>query len=68
MSRPYRPSNGTAGMIFEEKHCEVCSNFDEGSCDIYFNAALYEIDEPEYPKEWIYDENDIPTCTKFERK
>lgn len=67
MSSSYRPSNGTEGMIFEEKFCEQCKLYENGGCIIWFNAGLYEINEPEYPKEWVYDAENKPTCTAFEK-
>ena len=70
--KPYRPSNGTEGMWFEEEYCMQCLHCDpnpEGKkqCKIMMRAFLYNINEPNYPKEWIYDENDEPTCTKWQK-
>lgn len=74
MSKPYRPSNGTEGMIFESKFCNNCKNyldeFDELKCPIWLNAGLFDIGDDDYPVELIYeDENNIysGTCTAFER-
>lgn len=69
-SRKYRPSNGTEGMWFEDKFCMNCINCDpnpEGKkqCKIMMRAFMYDINEDKYPKEWIYDENDKPTCTEW---
>lgn len=64
---PYRPSNGTEGMIFEEKFCNKCKKVD--NCNIFFDAMDYDEDDPRYPKELILeDENDIfsGTCTAYE--
>lgn len=66
----YRPSNGTEGMWFEDKFCMRCINCDPNpdgkrQCEIMMRAFLYSINEPDYPKEWIYDHNDKPTCTAW---
>ena len=72
--RPYRPSNGTEGMYFEAKFCERCAKNDpEKGCDIQARAFWHQIDDPEYPKEWIardkpQDDLDDARCTAFERK
>lgn len=26
---------------------------------------MYNVNDKEYPDEWVYDENDRPTCTAF---
>lgn len=52
--RKYRPSNGTEGMIFMDKFCDIISN-----------TMAYDINDPEYPKEWIYNEKNEPVCTKW---
>lgn len=64
----YRPSNVTEGEIFEWHLCEECK-FDVGeNCEIHDRALLFDVDEPEYPKEWCIDENGDPCCTKWEAK
>lgn len=68
--RKYRPSNGTEGMWFEEQFCCQCINQhpdpEKGkNCDIACATFCYDLNDPEYPKEWCYDENDKPTCTAF---
>lgn len=70
--RKYRPSNGTEGMAFEESYCMQCFHCDpnpEGKkqCKILLAVMCYDTKDPEYPKEWIYDENNKPTCTKFKK-
>ncbi len=73
MSRPFRPSSGSMGEWFESKFCAICErdievrkNADyEKGCQIYANVLFLEIDHAEYPKEWIYDDDDEPVCTAF---
>jgi hypothetical protein len=61
--KPYRPSNGTEGMIFEERFCDHCTKgFD---CQIFINAFLFDIGDADYPEEWIYDQDGRPTCTAW---
>jgi len=69
--RKYKPSNGTDGMIFQDKFCDRCKFRTEeilGDCEIDLMAMSFEINDPKYPKEWIYDKNGNPTCTKFEKR
>ena len=63
--RPYRPSNGTEGMLFEERFCDRCVRF-ASECEIYAYASCYPLDSPLYPKQWVYDEEGKPTCTAFQ--
>jgi hypothetical protein len=73
MSRKYQPSNGTEGMIFCENFCNQCihgkyehtADLNDKPCDILTATYFMDIDDKEYPKEWIYDENNKPSCTAF---
>ena len=63
---PFMPSNGTEGSSFEEAFCETCVHEtpeEELWCDVHTNALI-----GEQPKEWIHDEDGIPTCTKYKRR
>lgn len=74
--KPYRPSNGTEGMIFIEGWCGKCWHDrqmranPEGceGCEILARSFAYSIDDPEYPKEWRYDEIGLPMCAAFRRE
>ncbi len=72
--RKYRPSNGTEGDAFAARWCERCKR-DEAfqadpennghlGCPIAANSFAFNINDPEYPIEWQYD--DGPKCTAFE--
>ena len=66
----YRPSNGTEGDGFIFKFCAECihdSQFRGGRkyCNILNRSLMYDKNEKGYPKQWRYDENGQPTCTKF---
>lgn len=65
--KPYCPSNGTEGAMFLEYFCEKCKYYgdDEPECDILSKTFIYDKDNEQYPKEWIYDEEGNPTCTKY---
>lgn len=64
--KPYRPSNGTDGSIFEAEFCNRCHRGNRSlMCSILSRVMLYDIGEKGYPKEWIYTEQG-PTCTAFE--
>ena len=75
MSEPYRPSNGTEGMDFQDFYCDQCERdraFRETDyegdpalgCQILADTFAYDITDPKYPKEWITDEIG-PRCTAF---
>ncbi len=75
MTRPYRPSNGTEGAAFFEAFCAYCSRdaafrdtgYDGDSalgCQILAATFRYEVNHPDYPKEWIEDERG-PRCTAY---
>lgn len=69
----YEPSNGTEGSYFIEKLCMNCihekfmhtQDHSHLKCDILSRSILHSSKESEYPKEWVYDENNKPTCTAF---
>ena len=62
----YRPSNGTEGEIFIGHFCEHCRKdlVNEG-CKIQLRTMAFDIDEPEYPREWVYGADGKPTFTAF---
>jgi len=67
-----QPSNGTEGMIFTDKYCMNCINCDPNpngkkQCMILCNSMAYSINDKEYPKEWVYDENDKGICTSYQK-
>lgn len=72
MTKPYRPSNGTEGECFFHSFCYQCARYgQEGACEILGRSLQLEIDDPDYPKEWVsdgfgdkgYEQN--PRCTAF---
>jgi hypothetical protein len=64
--KPYRPSNGTEGMIFEMEFCNKC--WKEQICKIPLSAMVYEVEDPLYPKHWVCDnDGENPKCLKFEK-
>lgn len=72
MSKPYRPSNGTEGEGFISTYCYNCihenpSNELKPHCEILTATMCLGTDDEGYPKEWIYDTNNKPTCTKFKK-
>lgn len=70
-TEPYRPSCGSEGMDFMERWCAKCwrdAAFQAGDgdgCIIAANAIAWDIDDAEYPAEWIEDATG-PRCTAFE--
>lgn len=60
--KPYRPSNGTEGMMFQEEWCERCerdrafrADQNNDGCSILSATMVYMADDPKYPKEWVYE-------------
>lgn len=70
---PYRPSNGTEGMSFDEMWCNECERDARyrrnpeagGGCSILCRSLLYEIGDEKYPKEWTHGLGGQPMCTAF---
>ena len=79
MTRPYLPSNGTEGMIFDDRWCANCQrdaawradeNTGSNPCDILSRSFVYKPGDTEYPVEWIEDDVKFPVpsnprCTAF---
>lgn len=73
MSKSYRPSNGTEGMIFDEQWCAHCTRdaaFREDmdandGCPILAATFALDINHPDYPPEWVVDDKGYPKCTAF---
>ncbi len=72
--RPFRPSNGTEGDDFISRHCIGCAcdehtenPFEEDgkTCPILDKTFALKIDDAEYPGQWIYGTDGLPTCTAF---
>ena len=62
----YRPANGTEGEMFMELWCSDCRKRD--GCLILSASMACEINEPEYPREWRYDEAGQPQCAAHEEQ
>ena len=71
--KPYRPSTGTEGAAFENEWCGWCARDaafrddpDRGEgCQIIADTFAYEITDPRYPKEWVFDRDGRPCCKAF---
>jgi len=63
----YRPANGTEGEIFIDRQCSQCQKNMDGTklCDIIADTMLFNVDEDEYPSEWVYGADGQPCCTAF---
>lgn len=66
----YSPSNGTEGDWFESKFCMQCIHTNPDptkrpQCQIWCAAVVHWPGGEGYPKEWVYDENNKPTCTAW---
>lgn len=73
--QPFRPSNGTEGMIFTDAFCDRCihekfthtGNDKDKMCDILNATMAFGINDKEYPSEWQFDSDGWPTCTKWQK-
>lgn len=65
MTRPYRPANAWEYADFQERFCVVCERDIDEECQIIPNAMCYPVDDPNYPREWVYDARGVPCCTAF---
>jgi hypothetical protein len=77
--KPYRPSNGSEGLVFQHRYCNRCIHDKavreepprwESGCQVWASALMFKTDEPEYPPELVYaNEEDVFSgrCTKFEQ-
>lgn len=51
--------------MFMADWCERCAHYKE--CRLIVHSMAYEIDDPQYPKEWISNQDGSePRCTAFE--
>lgn len=77
-TKPYRPSNGTEGSVFEARFCDRCKRdakyrrTQDGAdgCPILAAVFCIEVDDPKYPKEWVQNAHGDPygataRCTAF---
>lgn len=69
---PYRPSNGTEGADFQDHWCCNCErdsgysdDTPERGCQILADTFAFDIKDPRYPKEWVYDKDGYGCCTAF---
>ena len=71
--KPYRPSNGVEGEIFDSvwcAHCDADHAFRQDmekadGCPIIANVMAMAIDDPGYPQEWRYGPSGQPMCSAF---
>ena len=76
MTKPYRPANGIDGEAFMEQWCQRCQHIgaapEESDCEIVLRSMMHDIDSPEYPQEWVRDDDETPhgnpRCTAFAPK
>ena len=69
MTTPYRPANGSEGMEFMERFCfNDCKKYVGQDCPILANSFWNFITDPDYPKEWVSDDDGSnPRCTAFSK-
>jgi hypothetical protein len=68
--RKYRPSNGFEGELFRDEFCCRCKRDINENCSILAATFYFNINDPNYPSEWIEDiatfPDTNPRCTAFE--
>mgnify|MGYP001571152655 FL=1 len=71
--KKYCPSNGSEGEWFINKWCCNCkrdqkflAGKSEKGCQILSDTFSYNVGDPGYPNQWIYDKDGQPCCTAFE--
>jgi len=74
--KKYRPSNGSEGDYFITSHCYNCihgkyehtGDTNDNPCDILTRSFMFDIDDKEYPEEWIENKDGSdPRCTAFKK-
>lgn len=66
--KPYRPTKATEGYFFQSAWCDNClfNDHEQGEgCRILTETMIYNLDDPEYPKEWQQNSAGEARCTKF---
>ena len=71
--KPYRPGTGSEGAWFNDLWCGHCARDaafqadpESGQgCQIVADTFAYEITDPNYPKEWVFDRDGRPCCTAY---
>ena len=71
----YRPSNGFEGDVFDGAFCSHCvhdwkfreTRDGEDGCEILRGTLFLNVGDEGYPKEWVWDDEGWPICTKFKR-
>jgi hypothetical protein len=61
--KPCRPSNGTEGLMFEERWCDHCSR--GARCSIPGRSKTFELGDRHYPKELVFGADGWGSCTAF---
>lgn len=72
--KPYRPSNGSEGDLFQGLWCAGCQRDaafrndpdNNDGCAIVANTMAYDREDSEYPREWQYSSRGQPICTAFQ--
>lgn len=75
--KPFRPANGTEGEMFMEAFCYQCiherwthrmkEDRDEDKCDTMSRSILYDLEDKEYPNEWVFNSEGWPVCTRWKK-
>jgi|ERR1700748_274899 len=69
----YRPSNWSEGDWFINKWCRNCIHgkyehthkSEDPPCKILSYSIVYELNDKEYPSEWVFGDDGKPKCTAW---
>lgn len=68
--KKYQPSNGHEGDLFRNAFCNRCKREEQEDgepCRILVETFAWDVDDEEYPEQWIIATDGQPTCTAFEK-
>jgi hypothetical protein len=75
--KPYCPSSGTEGSEFEDAWCGTCNRYrivdvanDIVDCQKGHLIAAYataDVNDPGFPKAWVYDAEGRPSCSDWQQ-
>lgn len=70
--KPFRPSSGTEGDVFQSLYCNRCAKdwiSAPGSvanyCGLVADSMRFEVDDPQYPAAWVHNADGSPCCMEF---
>lgn len=66
MTRVFKPADEREARDFLTSHCNRCVRSLASSCEILEAVTVNDATDPDYPSQWVLDDEGRPTCTAFE--